>query len=68
VAAAGLDLVLRDVLLTRDECRAMAAGLADTTGPATGHTSLSAWIAAQGPSLGVAYANELDRHYLPTSA
>ena len=34
-----LGLVLRDVLLTGDEYRAMAAGLADTDGPTTGSTS-----------------------------
>ena len=32
-----LGLALHDVLLTKDEYRAMADGLADTDGPATGH-------------------------------
>jgi uncharacterized protein YbjT (DUF2867 family) len=63
VAAACLNRVLRDVLLTKDEYKAMAANLADTTGPPPGHTSLSAWIAENAPSLGIAYANELDRHF-----
>ena len=34
-----------DVLLTADEYGAMAAGLADTDGPATGPTALSVWLA-----------------------
>jgi NADH dehydrogenase len=63
VAAGCLNRALRDVLLTKDEFKAMAANLADTTGPPTGHTSLSAWIAENASSLGVTYANELDRHF-----
>jgi uncharacterized protein YbjT (DUF2867 family) len=58
-----LGIGLRDVLLTRDEYRAMAAGLADSDGPTTGPTALSSWLAAHGPELGVRYANELRRHF-----
>lgn len=58
-----LGLALRDVLLTGDEYRAMAAGLADTDGPATGTTRLSAWLADNAPGLGRSYANELNRHF-----
>jgi NADH dehydrogenase len=58
-----LGVALHDVLLTRDEYRAMAAGLADTDGPATGSTALSDWLAANASVLGIRYANELDRHY-----
>lgn len=58
-----LGLALRDVLLTTEEYQAMAAGLADTDGPATGSTALSAWLAAHGEKLGLRYANELDRHF-----
>ena len=58
-----LGLVLHDVLLTADEYRAMASGLADTDGPATGPTALSAWLARHGDTLGLRYANELDRHF-----
>ena len=61
--ASVLGLVLRDVLLTGDEYRAMAAGLADTEGPATGSVSVSQWIREQGEVLGRTYANELDRHF-----
>lgn len=55
--------VLGDVLLTRDEYHAMAIGLADTEGPATGTTSLNEWLLEHGPTLGLSYANELERHF-----
>jgi NADH dehydrogenase len=58
---------LGDVLLTRDEYRAMADGLADTEGPATGTTALSDWLANNGPTLGLTYANELKRHFETTN-
>jgi NADH dehydrogenase len=60
-----LGLWLRDVLLSLEEYRGMAAGLADTDGPATGPTALSTWLAEQGEDLGRHYANELDRHFAP---
>ncbi len=63
VAARALGIALRDVLLTKDEYQAMAANLADTPGPSTGHASLLAWIEENGPSLGISYANELDGHF-----
>jgi uncharacterized protein YbjT (DUF2867 family) len=63
VLARMLGLALHDVLLTADEYRAMAAGLADTDGPATGPTALSAWLAEHGAGLGLHYANELRRHF-----
>jgi uncharacterized protein YbjT (DUF2867 family) len=59
-----LGTFLHDVLLTGDEYRAMALGLADTGGPATGLIAVSDWIDAHGPSLGRQYANELDRHFV----
>jgi hypothetical protein len=55
--------VLHDQLLTRDEYRAMAAGLADSDGPSTGPTALSAWLQSHGAGLGLRYANELARHF-----
>lgn len=58
-----LGVALRDSLLTRDEYRAMADGLADVDDPPTGRISLMAWIAQNGHSLGRRYANELDRHF-----
>jgi uncharacterized protein YbjT (DUF2867 family) len=58
-----LGVVLRDVLLTREEYQAMAAGLADTDGPATGDIALSTWLATHADTLGKRYANEIDRHF-----
>lgn len=58
-----LGLFLHDILLTKDEYQAMARGLADTEGPATGATRLSTWISEHGPDLGQHYANELTRHF-----
>jgi len=59
-----LGIAVRDVLLTRDEYLAMAAGLADADGPATGPTALSDWLAAHADVLGVRYASELHRHFV----
>lgn len=58
-----LNVVLRDRLLTREEYRAMADGLADTEGPATGTTRISEWISDHRDTLGRHYANEIERHY-----
>jgi NADH dehydrogenase len=58
-----LGFALRDVLLTGDEYQAMASGLADTDGPATGSTEISRWLTEHGPALGRRYANELHRHF-----
>jgi uncharacterized protein YbjT (DUF2867 family) len=56
-------VALHDVLLTSDEYRAMADGLADTDGPATGSIALSDWLAEHKSTLGLTYANELKRHF-----
>lgn len=58
-----LGLALHDVLLTHDEFQAMAIGLADTDGPATGSIRLSTWISEHRDALGLQYANELRRHF-----
>ena len=58
-----LGRALGDVLLTREEYETMAAGMADTTGPATGSTSLFAWLDDHASELGRKYANELKRHF-----
>jgi uncharacterized protein YbjT (DUF2867 family) len=62
-ASRALSVVLRDTLLTRDEYQAMAEGLADSDGPATGEIVLTEWIATHRDELGRRYANELDRHF-----
>jgi NADH dehydrogenase len=61
--SAGLNALVRDVVLTGDEFRAMAAGLADVDGPATAPTCVSQWIRNHADALGMRYANELDRHF-----
>jgi NADH dehydrogenase len=63
--ASVLGLFLHDVLLTCDESRAMADGLADTDGPATGSIAVSEWIRDNAKGLGRTYANEIDRHFRP---
>ena len=62
-AARVLGLALRDTLLTAEEYEAMAEGLADTDGPATGEISLMQWISDHKGTLGRTYANELARHF-----
>jgi uncharacterized protein YbjT (DUF2867 family) len=59
----GLGAVMHDVLLTANEYRSMAEGLADSDAPATGAVRLSAWLADHGTTLGTRYANELDLHF-----
>jgi uncharacterized protein YbjT (DUF2867 family) len=63
LAARVLGWALRDTLLTGDEYRAMADGLADTDGPPTGQVALTRWITQHKETLGRRYANEIDRHF-----
>jgi uncharacterized protein YbjT (DUF2867 family) len=65
--AALLNLALRDTLLTADEYTQMAAGRADSAGPATGNVAFTEWVRAHGDELGRRYANELDRHFRPVA-
>ena len=46
-----------------DEYRAMADGLADTDGPATGKIAVTEWITENKDTLGRRYANEINRHF-----
>jgi nucleoside-diphosphate-sugar epimerase len=63
--AAALGVVLRDTLLTAGEYRSMAAGLADSPGPATGTIAVSEWVREHGDELGKRYASELNLHFRP---
>lgn len=63
VLASMLGVLLRDTLLTADEYRSMAAGRADSAGPATGTIAVTDWIAEHGDELGQRYASELDLHF-----
>jgi NADH dehydrogenase len=58
-----LGAVLHDVLLTPDEYRSMADGLADSDAPATGTVRVSEWVSEHRATLGAEYANELGRHF-----
>jgi uncharacterized protein YbjT (DUF2867 family) len=58
-----LGQVLHDVLLTADEFRSMAAGLADSEAPSAGDTRLSEWVVNFADVLGAKYMNELDLHF-----
>jgi uncharacterized protein YbjT (DUF2867 family) len=58
-----LGVALHDTLLTSDEYRAMADGLADSSAPATGRIVFTDWVAEHGTELGRRYANEIDRHF-----
>jgi uncharacterized protein YbjT (DUF2867 family) len=66
--SAVLNAALRDVVLTRDEYRSMADGLADTDGPSVAPTSINDWIDRHRSSLGRCYFNELDRHFEPSGS
>ena len=61
--SSALNLALHDVLLTRDEYRAMADGLADTDGPGTAPTSITDWLADHAATIGSRHVNELERHF-----
>jgi NADH dehydrogenase len=58
-----IGIVLRDVVLTRDEVAGLTADLLVTDGPAAGNTRLSDWIRLNASSIGARYASELARHY-----
>ncbi|HWG74021.1 MAG TPA: NAD(P)H-binding protein [Acidimicrobiales bacterium] len=62
-ASKALGAALHDVVLTADEYRSMAEGLADSDAPATGTVALSEWLGTRGGNLGTTYANELDLHF-----
>jgi nucleoside-diphosphate-sugar epimerase len=64
---AALGLALRDTLLTADEYRAMADGLADSTAAATGQIVFTDWVNEHRAQLGRHYANEITRHFAITS-
>lgn len=63
-----LGLLVRDVLLTRDELLGMMENLVVTDGPATGTQLFSEWVATHAKTLGVRYASELERHFAAPSA
>ena len=56
-------LLLRDVVLTRDEVKGLMAGLLTSHGTPTGKTSLRAWLSENPDGLGGKYVGELCRNY-----
>ena len=65
LAARLMGLLVRDVVLTRDEIDGLAAGLlvSKTGEPPPGTTRLSEWLDNNARLLGSKYASELMRHY-----
>ena len=62
-AARLIGLVVRDVVLTRDEIAELRSGLMTSSAPPTGRVRPADWLAEHGDALGRAWASELDRHF-----
>ncbi|MCH7712141.1 MAG: NAD(P)H-binding protein [Chloroflexi bacterium] len=58
-----MNLLVRDVVLTKDEIRGLMAGLLVSNDPPTGATPLSDWLDQNHHLLGMRYASEIKRHY-----
>ena len=56
-------LLMRDVVLTRDEVDGLMAGLLTSAAPPTGATRLSDWLKDNADNLGRRYVSELRRNY-----
>ena len=56
-------LMMRDVVLTRDEVDGLMAGLLTSDAAPTGTTALSSWLEDHASDLGRRYASELSRHF-----
>lgn len=58
-------LLMRDVVLTRDEIAGLMAGLLISDAPPTGTTNLSSWLDRNADGLGRRYVSELRRNWRP---
>jgi NADH dehydrogenase len=58
-----LGVLVRDVMLTRDEVGELTGSLLVSERPPAGTTHLAAWAQANADGLGRNYRSELDRHY-----
>ena len=58
-----IGLVVRDVVLTRDEVSELESGLMVSPQPPTGTIHMADWLAQHADSLGRTWASELDRHF-----
>jgi NADH dehydrogenase len=56
-----IGLLVRDVLLTRDEIGGLMDGLMCSDEPATGTTKISEWLQENWDLVGTVYASELKR-------
>ena len=56
-------LMMRDVVLTRDEVDGLMTGLLTSDAAPTGTTALSSWLEDNASDLGRRYASELSRHF-----
>lgn len=56
-------LLVRDVMLTRDEIRGLMSNLLVTDSPQNAATRFSEWLRSNADKIGVAYASELARHF-----
>jgi uncharacterized protein YbjT (DUF2867 family) len=63
VASSLAGLVLRDVVLTRDELRALGAGLLVSERARPARIPFRAWVAEHGSELGRRYVSELGRNF-----
>src|SRR5918995_241955 len=63
ILSRALGVVVRDVVLTGDEIRALTAGLLVSNRPALGQVSFLEWLQENASTLGRVYANDLDRHF-----
>ena len=56
-------MLIRDVVLTRDEIDGLSASLLTSDGPSTGATGLSEWLDENADALGRRYVSELRRNF-----
>jgi len=56
-------LLVRNVVLTRDEIDGLMAGLLVSSNPPLGKTRLGDWLEVHAGTVGKRYASELKRHY-----
>jgi NADH dehydrogenase len=64
-AARALGLIVRDVVLTRDEIRELTSSLLTSHEPPRGEIRISDWLPANAGGLGRRWSSELARNYRP---
>jgi uncharacterized protein YbjT (DUF2867 family) len=67
-ASRALGLLVHDVVLTTDEISGLTAGLLVSHDAPLGRIAFSDWLAENSGSIGGAYANELQRHFVISPA